>query len=194
VKKPYKQLMTAFMDSNFHAIICGREGVIMEEDADGETKVVGQKMKAEGETPYDPHILGRMTSRRTDTGVADVGVFFEKDRTGILSGKTFWNPTFDVIKPVIPFLGASEQGRIGTIEDTAERDSAKIEEAEQRVADERKSLYEQIRTAIVSASDVNGLKTAWALTQGKKTKLGDYFEQLEAAKDSRKTELMQGVA
>ena len=32
VKKPYKQLMTAFMDSNFHAIICGREGVIMEDE------------------------------------------------------------------------------------------------------------------------------------------------------------------
>jgi hypothetical protein len=30
IKKPYKRLMSIFLDGSFHAILCGREGVVME--------------------------------------------------------------------------------------------------------------------------------------------------------------------
>jgi hypothetical protein len=49
IKKPYKRLMSLFLDGSYHAILCGREGVVMEQDEDGEMRVTGTKLKAEGE-------------------------------------------------------------------------------------------------------------------------------------------------
>ena len=61
IKKPYKDLMSFLLSSPMHVVMCGRQGVeyATNEDTD-ELKAVGYKMKAEGETPYEPHILIRM--------------------------------------------------------------------------------------------------------------------------------------
>jgi len=189
IKKPYKKLMTLFLDGKFHAIVCGREGVVMEEDEDGETKVTGHKMKSEGETPYEPHILGRMTPERDKQGGHIIKVFFEKDRSGILTGKTFSWPTYEVIAPVVAYLSGGEQGSVGTLEDATEKDVAAREREEEAVGRDRKNLYEQIRAAIINAKSLDELKTAWGLTTGKKTKLADLYDALATAKDTRKTEL-----
>ena len=79
IKKPYKRLMSLFLDGSFHAILCGREGVVMEQDEDGEMRVTGTKLKAEGETPHEPHVLGRMCPDRDERGGYITKVFFEKD-------------------------------------------------------------------------------------------------------------------
>jgi hypothetical protein len=191
IKRPYKRLMAAFLNGNYHAIICGREGVQMETDDDGVAQVVGTKMKAEGETPYEPHVLGRMAPEREPDGTYRVAVFFEKDRSGILSGKTFYQPTAEVIHPLMKYLGAVTQGIIESPEVYAARDAAMAEERKLKAEEERQSLFEQIRSAIISAATVDQLKIAWSLTSGKKTKLGDEnLELLQTAKDARKQELM----
>jgi hypothetical protein len=65
IKKPYKDLMAFLLSSPMHVIICGRQGVEYETDEEtDELKAVGVKMKAEGETPYEPHILIRMEAIR----------------------------------------------------------------------------------------------------------------------------------
>lgn len=195
IKKPYKKLMSLFLDGNFHAILCGREGVQMEKDEDGEMEVVGAKMKAEGETPYEPHILGRMQHRCDEAGNNNiVTVFFEKDRSGILAGRTFDWPNYQTIEPVVAYLTGTKQGTLGSVEETAEKDAAAQARAEEQKTKERESLFKQIRTALENARTIDELKSAWDLTKGKKTKLADSYVQLESIKESRKTEMMQEVA
>lgn len=191
IKKPYKRMMTLFLDGKFHAIVCGREGVVMEEDEDGETKVTGHKMKSEGETPYEPHILGRMIPERDKSGGYIIKVFFEKDRSGVLTGRTFPWPKYETVAPVVSYLSGSEQGKVGSLEDATEKDVTAQEQQADAAAQERQSLFEQIRNAILQARNVDELKAAWSLTTGKKTKLGDLFEQLASTKDTRKVELMK---
>lgn len=194
IKKPYKKLMSLFLDGNFHAILCGREGVQMEKDEDGEAQVVGAKMKAEGETPYEPHILGRMQHRGEEGGPNNiVSVFFEKDRSGILAGRTIDWPNYDTIAPVVAYLTGTKQGTLGTAEQAAEKDATAQATANEKATKEREALFKQIRDALQSAKGLEDLKTAWSLTTGKKTKLGDMFAQLETVKEGRKAEMMQEV-
>lgn len=195
IKKPYKKLMSLFLDGNFHSIICGREGVVMEEDEEGETKVVGTKMKAEGETPYEPHILGRMRPGRDADGGYIIKTFFEKDRSGLLSGRDIEWPSYKTIEPIVNYLSGTVQGSTGSTEGAAERDAAAIERAGERDQKERQDLFAQIRTAILGANDTEALKAAWSLTGGKKGKLGDdLMEQLTTAKETRKNEILKAVA
>jgi len=133
IKKPYKDLMTTLLSSPMHVIICGRQGTEYATDEETEElKAVGVKMKAEGETPYEPHILIRMEAikpRKTNE-LAMIVAYAEKDRTGVLAGRSFVNPTFDSLcKPLLPLLGAS-QAQIETLESTA------VKDAEQIAADE----------------------------------------------------------
>jgi hypothetical protein len=194
LKKPYKKLMAVLLDGDYHAIICGREGVVMEENDEGETKVVGQKMKAEGETAYEPHVLVRMISAWQPDKSCRVEAFVEKDRSGILSNRTIPEPNYATFEPLVRYLNKGVQVKIGSLEDSTEQDIKLIEAEQERIMLERQTIYEQIRTAIVGAKDLAQLKAAWGLTQGKKTRLGDLMDQLEAAKDGRKTELVQGAA
>ena len=194
IKKPYKKLMALLVDGNFHAIICGREGVIMEKDEDGDTEVVGTKVKAEGETGYEPHILGRLIHTTDNAGHNNVvSVFFEKDRSGILAGKTIQWPNYATIEPIVKYLTGTVQGTVGTPEANAEKDAEALNEESQKADRERIQLFEQIRTAIQNSRSLEELKSALDLTKGKKTKLGEYFEKLTDAKEIRKAELM-GVA
>lgn len=191
LKKPYKKLMSLFLDGNFHAILCGREGVEMEDDEDGNVRVVGTKMKAEGETPHEPHILGRMRPERDEEGGHIIQVFFEKDRSGILSGRTLKWPNYATIEPVVAHLTGTSQGKLGTLEENAERDAEAQRTQRERDASERESLFGQIRDAIRDAKNMESLKVAWSLTKGKKTKLGDEnMTKLDSEKEARKTELL----
>lgn len=146
IKKPYKDLMAFLLSSPLHVIFCGRQGNVFEENEEtGEMKKVGEKMKAEGETAYEPHILIQMFSERRKDGSTVVSAFAEKDRTGVLSGKTFNNPTFEtLIKPLIPLLG-SIQAQIETEDATAGRDAEKIAERDAAKAEESAKLLKEYR-------------------------------------------------
>lgn len=193
IKRPYKRLMSLFLDGAYHSILCGREGIVMDKDEDGEIQVTGTKMKAEGETPYEPHVLGRMVPEQ-DQGTWIYKVYFEKDRSGILANKTYSWPTFETIKPVVAYLTGDLQGTLGTPEDAAEIDAEMQERASQRVEAERRAMYETIRTALVNSRSADDLKAAWSMTTGKKGKLGEYHEQLATIKDARKAEILGEVA
>ena len=126
IKKPYKDLMSYLLSSPMHVILCGRQGVDYETDEEtSELKAVGVKMKAEGETPYEPHILLRMESikpKKTNE-VATIIAYCEKDRTGVISGRSFANPTFETLcKPMLSLLG-DKQAAIVTGDEAALIDS-----------------------------------------------------------------------
>lgn len=118
-----------------HVLICGRQGLVWEEDEKtGELKNTGTKMKAEGETPYEPHILIHMEAVRTKGGPSVITAFGEKDRTGILAGKVFQWPTFDMlIKPLLPLLGGT-QAYVETQDETGNKDAEAIAADNQKLA------------------------------------------------------------
>ncbi len=118
IKKPYKELMHFLLNCRQHVIFMGRQTSEWGEDAEGETVQTGVKMRAEGETPYEPHILVRMepVKPRTADGkktlkneVAIPTAFIEKDRTGILAGKLIEWPNYQSIAvPLLSLLGATQ--------------------------------------------------------------------------------------
>src|SRR5258708_30295349 len=65
IKKPYRELMHLLLASPVHVLICGRQGIDYGEDeASGELKSLGFRMRAEGETAYEPDVLIRLEAHR----------------------------------------------------------------------------------------------------------------------------------
>lgn len=142
IKQPYKELMQFLINSPFHVFILGRQGNEFTEDEEtGETKAVGVKMKAEGETAYEPHICFRMESVKPQArgkiqkfAEAIPVMHVEKDRTGILQGKAIELPHFDkVCRPLLGLLG-DKQAQIQSEDEAASQD------AEALAAQERERL------------------------------------------------------
>jgi len=98
------------MNSSLHVIVCGRAGYEfdMVEDDDTRKKQLektGIKMKAEGEMGYEPDLLVLMERRmnmvtKSDEHIAHV----LKDRSTLLDGKEFAEPTFESFLPHIRCL------------------------------------------------------------------------------------------
>lgn len=147
IKKPYKELMNLLLNSQMHVFICGRQGNEWEEDEDtGDMKKVGTKMKAEGETPYEPHILIHMEAiRNVKSGEGTVTAFVEKDRTGLLSGKVINNPNFEsLIKPILPLLG----GKQAVMEDAEKMDAERLAEDDMNKSEKSKNILKDMSAKI----------------------------------------------
>lgn len=137
IKKPYKALMNYLLSCPLHVFILGRQSNEFAEDEDtGETKQIGVKMKAEGETPYEPHILLRLECEKDKTGSGVIKAFAEKDRTGVLAGKTIFWPGFkNLIGPILPLLGAN-QAKIEDEDSVARKDAEAIQAHEAKKEEE----------------------------------------------------------
>jgi hypothetical protein len=117
-------------------------------------------MKAEGETPYEPHILIRMEAiKPKKTGeVAQIAAYAEKDRTGVLAGRTFINPTFtSICVPLLPLLGAT-QAHIAGADETATIDAEQIAKDEADRAAASSELLREWRAKIDLCKDIKDLK------------------------------------
>lgn len=129
IKRPYKDLMAALLSSSMHVVICGRQKIVYTEDEETEElKATGVTMRAEGETPYEPHILIRMEAIRPKktNEVASIIAYAEKDRTGVLAGRSFVNPTFDALcRPLLGLLGAT-QAQMETLDQVAAKDAERL--------------------------------------------------------------------
>jgi hypothetical protein len=162
IKKPYKDLMAYLLSSPLHVIICGRQGAEYETDEEtDELKAVGYKMKAEGETPYEPHILIRMEAiKPRKTGEkATIIAYAEKDRTGVLSGRTFANPTFQTLcAPLLHLLGDT-QAQINTADETAALDAEKLAEQERARQASSATHLKTFSARIQLAADEKALKS-----------------------------------
>lgn len=99
-----------FVNSQCHIIMCGRAGFEydwFDEDGKKELEKTGIKMKAETETGYEPNILVLMT-RHQDISTDPITVWRTatvlKDRSTLLDGRVFKNPTYANFKPHIDCL------------------------------------------------------------------------------------------
>jgi hypothetical protein len=111
IKKPYKEMLHLLLASPLHVLLCGRQGIDYSEDeASGELKSLGFRMRAEGETAYEPDVLLRLESRRPAKNKPAVPVaYVEKDRTGVLAGRTIAWPAFaNVAEPLLGLLGPTQ--------------------------------------------------------------------------------------
>ena len=161
IKKPYKELMSLLLGCPQHVLICGRQANEWGEDEEsGELKRLGVKMRAEGETQYEPHILIRMEGVKPNgQGVVCVARA-EKDRTGILTGKTFPNPTFETLcKPLMHLLGGT-QASIKSDDETAMQDAEAITEAESAKAAESARLKRKLIAKLDSCDTKEELDAA----------------------------------
>jgi hypothetical protein len=130
IKKPYKDLMQWMLSTTMHVIICGRQGIDYGMNADSDDlEVRGYKMKAEGETGYEPHVLIRLEEVRQQNKESITTAYVEKDRTGTLQGKAIQWPNFDKIaKPMLSLLGKTQAA--------VDADAAALADAEARSIDE----------------------------------------------------------
>ncbi len=165
IKKPYKSIMATLLSSNAHVIICGRQGTeyATDEETD-ELKAVGLKMKAEGETPYEPHILIRMEAvkpKKTNE-IASIVAYAEKDRTGVLAGRSFVNPNFETLcAPIMNLLGG-EQAKIDSLDETASKDAEAIAQQDAERVSKSRDIYKGMMARITLAMDQKQLKAIGA--------------------------------
>jgi hypothetical protein len=183
IKKPYKALMRWMLGSRVHVIICGRQGNEYGVDSRGQPKVVGYKMKAEGETLYEPHVVLRL-----DHGLT---AHVEKDRTGLLTGRTIDRPDFDsVCRPLLGLLG-EVQAVPDSSEEAGSRDAEAHAEREANDESEGEKLRAHFRAQLTLAKTADDLKAIGkTITTDAKKKMGrEATAQLKAYYQHRSTEL-----
>lgn len=161
IKKPYKEIITILLNSPLHVIFCGRQGVEYETDEEtDELKAVGLKMKAEGETPYEPHILIRLEAikpKKTNE-VAQIIAYAEKDRTGILAGRSIVNPNFEnMIAPLMSLMGET-QAQIAGEDETAAKDAEALAQADAEREKESAEILRTFTARIALTDDLLSLK------------------------------------
>lgn len=162
LKKPYKDLIKFLLDSSFDVFILGRQKNMFEEDeATGNIRKVGVGMRAEGETPYEPHICLRMEAKQDEKNslLTNYLCYAEKDRTGVLSGKTFTNPSFQTIAPLLPLLGET-QAQLGDEEERIANDGElldEIDEKKKQQSDKSAGLFSEFQAAISKAASTSEL-------------------------------------
>lgn len=145
LKKPYKDLEAYMLKSKFHTIVCGRQGVVFGKDEEtGDLEAQGFRMKAEGETPYEPHILLRMFTKQTGVAQVTYVAYAEKDRSGVLAGRFIEMPCFDnIAKPVMSLLGI-EQAQLQSSDEAESIDRAALEEEDRSKVETSARLTRQL--------------------------------------------------
>lgn len=110
LKTEWRKFTDLFVNSSLHIVVCGRAGFEYDYSTDDETgkknlEKTGIKMKAEGEMGYEPSLLVLM-ERRLDmaTKINRHCATVLKDRSTLLDGKEFSDPTFECFLPHIQCL------------------------------------------------------------------------------------------
>lgn len=195
IKKPYKSLMAYLIAAPVDLFILGRQKNVFEDDENGETKKSGVAMRAEGETAYEPTICVRMDARRRskDQTASDYCMYVEKDRTGVLSGRTIENPNFNTIAPLLPLLGEVQAPE----EDEEERIAADSEllakNADKSKAKEEKSLeiYNEFQPTFTTAATLDDLaKAAGELKKKSRYLIDEHRNSLTLIYNSRRDKLV----
>jgi hypothetical protein len=109
LKSEWGKFTDQFINSQLHIILCGRAGYeydyFQDESGKKNLEKTGIKMKAEGEMGYEPSLLVLM-ERHMD--VEEKKTWREatilKDRSNLLDGKQFTNPTFASFMPHVQAL------------------------------------------------------------------------------------------
>lgn len=159
IKRPYKSLIKVLMDSSFDVIVVGRQKTLFEEE-DGKLKNIGVGLRADADTQFEPDFCFQMFSLGKRGEETKPALFVEKDRSSILHGRTFPDPRFETIVPILSVLGTEAL----TMDDDEDERKAKdtellSEDADKAKAKEGKSagILADMQGKLLSASDLPGL-------------------------------------
>lgn len=115
IKEDWGWYTTRYLNSKLHIIMCGRAGYEyeFEKDEEGRNELIktGNKMKAEGETGFEPDVSlfmerikkSVLTGNPNDPGIINRCTVF-KDRWNRLNGKVIDSPKYEDFLPVIKCL------------------------------------------------------------------------------------------
>jgi hypothetical protein len=109
IKPEWGRFSDLYVNSKLHIISSGRAGFTYDyfEDEDGHKQLekTGTKMKAETEFSYEPSLIIEMELVPDEHQRKTIHrAYIIKDRSDLLDGKWFDNPTFKEFKPHIDFL------------------------------------------------------------------------------------------
>jgi len=164
----------------YHIIMCGRAGYEYENEINPDTNKreiykSGVKMKVEGETAYEPDMLVLM-ERFEETLGKDKKVWREatiiKDRSTLIDGKTFTNPTFEHFEPAVDEMLDSPDKWSGS----PETDSTGLFHTEEE-------KYEYIKQKDIALDEIQG----WLLKVWPSTGASDKQKKVEAIETVFKT-------
>jgi hypothetical protein len=118
LKGEWRKFTDRFVNSNLHIAVCGRAGfeydyMVDEDTQKKQLEKTGIKFKAEGEMGYEPDLLVLMERKMNMATKADEHVaHVVKDRSTLLDGKEFADPTFEMFLPHIKCLnlGGAQMG------------------------------------------------------------------------------------
>jgi hypothetical protein len=198
IKKPYKDLMNLLLSLPVHVILCGRQGIDYGEDeGSGELKQLGFKLRAEGETAYEPDVLVRMESHKANRRqAATILAHVEKDRTGILAGSTIEWPKFEnLAQPLLGLLG-SRHAALPTDEEVGQKDAEALAYQEEEQVRQSAELASGFAERISEAGAVESLRrVASELTAAVKARLTPRdLEQVRRLYGARLATLKKEVA
>lgn len=134
VKREWRENFTdLYLNTKLHIIMCGRQGYEydMQVNDAGKKELVktGVKMKAEGETGFEPSLLCQMEQEQTlkDGSVTSIDrlCYVLKDRSTFLDGQILRNPKFG---DFLPHIKALDIGGAGVSIDTQRNSSELITE------------------------------------------------------------------
>lgn len=194
-----------YLNTPLHIVMCGRQGYEydMQVNDAGKKELVktAVKMKAEGETGFEPSLLIQMEQEQrikdgSVVGIDNVATVL-KDRSTILNGAIIRNPTFESFLPHIKQLSIGGAGV--SIDTTRDNGSLFTEDGDEKWQHERRQREiwcEEIEGLLVkhypsrSADDVKnkaGLiekvfnTRSWTRVQNMKSEqIKDGFEQMKA--------------
>lgn len=156
----FQEFALPFIDARFSIMFTGRAGYEYEDEKDerGKRQIYksGIKMKAEGETPHEPDILVLMESHE-DILLDEKKIWqtatIIKDRSTMIHGKVFNNPTFKDFEPAIEALLSNVEA---PAPQSHERDAAKL------LPIQEENAYASKRQREIVLEEIQGqLTTAW---------------------------------
>lgn len=140
-----------FVELSGNCVFTGRGGYTYDMEENDETgkkefAKSGVKMKMAGETPFEPDLNVWMDVQQTMDEGGKPKIWREalvmKDRSALIDGKTFKNPTYKAFQPVVKYLLDAPKGEVAGSTDTT--NLAPHEEYNSRKA-KRDQLAEEIK-------------------------------------------------
>ena len=132
LKAKWRTFTDRFVNSNLNIVLCGRAGFeydFLEDEDTGKKQLekTGIKFKAEGEMGYEPDLLVLMERKMNMTTKVDEHVaHVVKDRSTLLDGAEFIDPTFEQFLPHIQCLNLAAGTKPEISIDTSRTSAAAI--------------------------------------------------------------------
>jgi len=172
VKAKWSEFTNLYLNSRVHIILCGRARDILDwetgEDDRKELVKKGTMMATEKNLAYEPSLMVEMCrefidreDKRLEGRAWNHTGYVVKDRSGILEGKSFVNPTFNDIKPFFDYLNIGGK-HLGVYTD---RESSEIFKDE-----EGRDVAWTKKTKAILMEEIKGAFDIWLPGQGKEEK------------------------